>query len=300
MDSAKPRPDLTPTAAAPDPIPITVITVLLFTQALRENWPGGPTALEAQFSPGQRHSRVCLVRFMSGYDLEMFLNEAKQYGLEPGTHLAVGDQFHGPVHTCPGIRFLQPEPGPFKPWVAVVDPLPAAEDQRNTEQEHLPKPPAADALLPAPMKPDQTVRDVTFVIGPPKSDEGRWHLAAKVVQSGTPVEDVWEEIVYSYVKALFATDSSFPPMMRIEIVLFVWLQTPVRLGDPVLTRMYRSDVRCPAFMLYPTKAEAAAGAADPLDVTDASVRDRIAHLLTLVIKAEWVQILVAYMPQLVS
>ena len=104
------------------PVPIDFVTVVIKKQALEECFPGGLKGFLQSRPNLPADEQLVGIPFMSGGEVEDFLNELQAVGINLQTSCAVGDMMLGAMLTCPGIEFCALAPNePFsKQWQAAV------------------------------------------------------------------------------------------------------------------------------------------------------------------------------------
>ena len=100
-------------------IPISFLTAVLKKEALEASYPGGLSRF-LQGRPGvPQDEHLVGVSFMSGSELQEFVDALLASGFDVQRGLAVGEMLHGEWEPCHGIEFTAVDPGrPLTRWEA--------------------------------------------------------------------------------------------------------------------------------------------------------------------------------------
>ena len=100
-------------------IPIHCLTAVLKKEAINAGYPGGLSRF-LQDRPGvPQDEHLVGVPFMSGGELQEFVDSLKAIGFDLARGLAVGEMLHGEWGPCSGIEFRSVDPAaPFGKWYA--------------------------------------------------------------------------------------------------------------------------------------------------------------------------------------
>ncbi len=105
-------------------IPIRFLTAVLTKEAIAESYPGGLARFLDDHPEVPEDDQLVGVSFMSGGDLQEFLDRLQRDGFDLAQGCAVGEMFHGQWgEPCAGIKF---EPNvrdsPMMGWRAIAVP----------------------------------------------------------------------------------------------------------------------------------------------------------------------------------
>src|ERR1035437_1097216 len=100
-------------------IPISLLTAVLKKDAIEASYPGGLTSFLQDHLDIPQDEYLVGVPFMSGGELQEFVDSLKASGFDLARGLAVGEMFHGEWEHCTGIEFRAVDPAaPFGKWCA--------------------------------------------------------------------------------------------------------------------------------------------------------------------------------------
>lgn len=100
-------------------IPISFLTALLKKEAIEAGYPGGLSRF-MQDHPGlPQDEHLVGVPFMSGSELQEFVDSLEAIGFDLAQGLAIGEMFYGEWEACRGIEFTRVDSDrPFSRWEA--------------------------------------------------------------------------------------------------------------------------------------------------------------------------------------
>lgn len=102
-------------------IPISFLTAVLKKAVIEAGYPGGLARFLRDHPDVPQDEHLVGVPFMSGGDLQEFVDSLKATGFEVAQGLAVGEMFHGEWESCIGIEFTAVDSiKPFRAWKASV------------------------------------------------------------------------------------------------------------------------------------------------------------------------------------
>ena len=102
-------------------IPISFVTAVLTKNAIDSGFLGGLTGFLKSYPDATQDDELVGVAFMSGGELQEFVDSLTVKGFDVAQGVAVGEMFHGEWEACDGIEFVAIEPGrPFSPWQATA------------------------------------------------------------------------------------------------------------------------------------------------------------------------------------
>ena len=100
-------------------IPISFLTAVLKKCAVESRYPGGLPGFLKSYPDATQDAELVGVAFMSGGELQEFVDSLTVKGFDVAQGFAVGEMFHGEWEACDGIEFVAIEPErPFSPWQA--------------------------------------------------------------------------------------------------------------------------------------------------------------------------------------
>ena len=86
-------------------IPISFLTAVLKKTAIETGYPRGLTGFLQDYQGGSQDEHLVGVCFMSGSELQEFIDLLKATGFDVARCLAVGEMFRGEWEPCSGIEF---------------------------------------------------------------------------------------------------------------------------------------------------------------------------------------------------
>lgn len=102
-------------------IPITFLTVVIKKASIDAVCCGGLEIFLRSHRGAVEDDHFIALAFMSGGDLQQFVDALRLKGLEAARDFAVGEMHHGEWEACEGIAFRPAESdGPFQRWEAYV------------------------------------------------------------------------------------------------------------------------------------------------------------------------------------
>jgi hypothetical protein len=100
-------------------IPVSFLTAILKKEIIGTSYPGGLSRFMQDYPDLPEDAQLIGVPFMSGADLQDFVDSLKAIGFDVAQGLAIGEMHHGEWEGCAGIEFSALEPGnPLSRWVA--------------------------------------------------------------------------------------------------------------------------------------------------------------------------------------
>jgi len=115
-------------------IKISFFTVVMLASSLASAFREGVAGFDRRYPHAIKRLDLRALVFMSGGDLDEFLDELDALNLVVGRDLAVGEMRHGEwMASCPGIRFQNRGSPRFSPWVAVYDDRESGTNHKGTE-----------------------------------------------------------------------------------------------------------------------------------------------------------------------
>ena len=104
-------------------IPISFLTAVLKKTVIEAGYPRGLTGFLQDYQGGSQDEHLVGVCFMSGGELQEFIDSLKATGFDVARCLAVGEMFRGEWEPCNGIEFTATRSGPMdRGWQASVVP----------------------------------------------------------------------------------------------------------------------------------------------------------------------------------
>ena len=104
-------------------IPINFFTAVLKKAGIEASYPGGLSRFLQDHPDVPQDEHLIGVCFMSGGELQEFVDSLKGIGFDLARGLAVGEMLHGEWDPCNGIEFTATRSGPMdRGWQASVVP----------------------------------------------------------------------------------------------------------------------------------------------------------------------------------
>lgn len=102
-------------------IPVAILTAVIKKSEIEASYPGGLHQFLRDQPDASEDEHLFGVSFMSGGDLQEFIDSLGAKGVDVRVGLAIGEQFRGEWQSCEGIEFVAMQPGkPFSRWEARV------------------------------------------------------------------------------------------------------------------------------------------------------------------------------------
>lgn len=137
------------------------------------------------------------------------------------------------------------------------------------------------------------VSDLTFLVGPPGTDDLKRNVEGWAKNAGKSVSELWVEYVHCAL-GQFAQRESGQASSSLDEILSEVLGESVHVDDPFMTESYQAGVCSPGMMLHVDKVRRTDGRPLTVNWADPAIADSIGAALGLVLKSDWVRSLVAY------
>jgi hypothetical protein len=100
-------------------IPVTFLTAVIKKSEIRASYPGGLDQFLRDHPDASRDEHLFGVSFMSGGEIQEFVDIPRSRGFDVRRGRAIGELFHGEWAPCDGIEFVRAgSEGPFTRWEA--------------------------------------------------------------------------------------------------------------------------------------------------------------------------------------
>lgn len=138
----------------------------------------------------------------------------------------------------------------------------------------------------------EKVRDITFVIGPPGTEEDRSMIRGWAKNSGKSEEEIWIEYVHEIIKDL-CTPKPPDHAARLNELFTKVIGEPVIVGEPFSSRVGVEGFFYPAVIVETRNVTDARGHPVGYDFSQSQTRE-LASIFGYVLKANWVRTFTSY------